>query len=62
MAGGLRYEKKMIEQKMEGVVREATCWVALMMSEGYRRGEQKAHTVEVGGMKICDHTTDDEEE
>lgn len=36
-------ERKMIEQKMEGGVREVACWVALMMSEGYRGEEHKAH-------------------
>lgn len=37
----MRNEKrKMVEQKMEGGVREVACWVALMMSEGYRRGAQ----------------------
>ncbi len=36
------------------------CWVALMMSEGYRKGEQKAHCSE--RKKSCGHTTEDKEE
>lgn len=50
VAGGLRYEgrgeakKKMIEREMEGGGKES-CWVALMMSEGYRKTEKKAHSI-----------------
>lgn len=46
-------KRKMVTQKMEGGVREVACWVALMMSEGYRLGEQKAHkALCVGGKGV----------
>lgn len=47
MAGGLRYEGRRGENdRKENGRRCESCWVALMMSEGYRKAEQKAHSDE----------------
>lgn len=63
MAGGLRYEGQGEENDRTENGRwwkGVACWVALMMSEGYRKGEQKAHSSE--RKKSCGHITEDEEE
>ncbi|KAK2921821.1 hypothetical protein Q8A73_001306 [Channa argus] len=62
VAGGLRYEGRGEENDRTENGRwwkGVACWVALMMSEGYRKRKQKAH----GGERkqSCSHTTGDEE-
>lgn len=47
MAGGMRYEEPAEENDRTENGRwwkGVACWVVLMMSEGWRKGEQKAHT------------------
>lgn len=49
MARGLRYEGQGEENDRTENGRwwkGVACWVAVMMSEGYRKGEQKAHSSE----------------
>lgn len=59
VAGGLRYEGRGEENDRTENGRwwkGVACWVALMMSEGYRKGEQKAHSE---GKKSGGHITEE---